>query len=148
MKRLELVGLKACPRCHRAVAYLKTDEKDQTLAIALDASKARELSRNYEEPGREKFLTDLLMQLLASSSYIPRQVVLDWNEEGFLFAKVDLTTQIFSCSAQDGIAFVAATGIPFYATERILAQRHLFHPPDTESESTDLIQLKLKPTLH
>ncbi len=147
MKRLEFVSLKVCPHCRRAVAYLMIEDGEHTLGIALDASRARELS-THQEPGREKFLTDLLMQLLASSSYIPRQVVLDWNEEGFLFAKVDLTTQIFSCSAQDGIAFVAAAGIPFYATERILAQRHLFHPPDTESESTDLIQLKLKPTLH
>ncbi len=74
--------------------------------------------------------------------------MLDWDEAGFLFARVDITEEIISCSAQEGVAFVAATGIPFYATERILAQRHLFHPPDTESESTDLIQLKLKPTLH
>lgn len=147
MKKLELVGLKACPHCKRAIAYLMTEDGEHTLGIALDAIRAREFS-THQEPGSEKFLTDLFMELLPSSSYIPRQVVLDWNEEGFLFAKVDLTTQIFSCSALDGVAFVAATGIPFYATDRILAQRHLFHPPDTESKSTDLIQLKLKPTLH
>ena len=148
MKRLELVGFKACPRCHRAVAYLKTDEKDQTLAIALDASKARELSRNYEEPGREKFLTDFFLQSLSNSSCVPRQVVLDCSEEGLLSARVDMTTAVFSCSPQDGIALAVAAGIPLYAVERIFEHRHLFHPSDTESESTDLVQPKLKPTLH
>jgi len=147
MKKLELVGLKACPHCKRAIAYLMTEDGKHTLGIALDASRAQDLS-TYREPGREKLLTDLLVQLLASSSYIPRQVVLDWNEEGFLFARVDLTTATFTCSAQEGVTFVAAAEIPLYATERILELRHLFHPPDMESGRTDLIQVKPKPTLH
>lgn len=146
MKKLELVGLKACPHCKRAIAYLMTEDGEHTLGIALDASRAREFA-THQEPGREKFLTDLLIELLASSSYIPRQVVLDWNEEVFLFAKVDLTTQIFSCSAQEGVALVVAAGIPLVATERIFKHIHLFHPPDKEYE-TGLVRLKPKPTLH
>ncbi len=148
MKRLEFVDLKICPHCRRAVAYLMTEDGGHTLGIALDAIKAQEISRRCQEPGQEKFLAGLLLQLLASSSYVLREIVLEWDNEGFLFARVDITTEIISCSAQEGVALAAAAGIPLYATERILAQRHLFHPPDTESESADLIQPNLKPTLH
>lgn len=148
MKKLELVGLKACPHCKRAVAYLMTEDGEHTLGIALDAIKAREISRRCQEPGQEKFLSDLLLQLLASSSYVPREIVLDWDEEGFLFARVDITTEIISCSAQEGVALAAAAGIPLYATERIFEHIHLFHPPDKEGKAADLIQPKLKQTLH
>lgn len=148
MKKLELVGLKACPHCKRAIAYLMTEDGEHRLGIALDAIKTREISRKCQEPGQEKFLSDLLLQLLASSSYVPREIVLDFHEEGFLFARVNITTEIISCSAQEGVAFVAAAGIPLFATERILELSHLFHPPDMESGRTDLIQVKPKPTLH
>jgi hypothetical protein len=125
-----------------------TEDGEHSLGIALDAIKAREISRRPEERGQEKFLTDLVMQLLASSSYVPREIVLDSDEEGFLFARVDITTEIISCSAQEGVAFAAAAGIPLYATERILHLRHLFHPTDTGTRSNGLVQLKQKPTLH
>ena len=148
MKKLALVGLKPCPHCRRAVAYVMTEDGKHTLGIALDAIKTREISRRSEEPGQEKFLTDLVMQLLASSSYVPREIVLDWDEEGFLFARVDITVEIISCSAQEGVAFATAAGIPLYATERILHLRHLFHPTDTGVETNGLVQLKPKPTLH
>lgn len=148
MKKLELVGLKACPHCKRAIAYVMTEDGEHTLGIALDAIKTREISRKCQEPGQEKFLSDLLLQLLASSSYVPREIVLDFHEEGFLFARVDITTEIISCSAQEGVALAAAAGIPLSATERIFDHIHLFHPPDKGGEATDLIQPKPKPTLH
>lgn len=148
MKRLESVGLKICPHCRRAVAYLMTEDGERTLGIALDAIKAREIARRCQEPGQEKFLADLLLQLLASSSYVLREIVLEWDNEGFLFARVDITTEIISCSAQEGVALAAAAGIPLYATERIFEHRDLLHPLDTESEGNELIQPNLKPTLH
>lgn len=147
MKKLALVGLKPCPHCRRAVAYVNTEDGEHSFGIALDATKTRELSRKDQDPVRERFLTDLLIQLLVSSSYVPRQVVLDWSEEDFLTARMELTTEIFSCSPQEAVALVAASGVPLYATERIFHYIHLFHPPDKEGE-TDLVQLKPKPTLH
>lgn len=146
--RLVLVGLKTCERCHRAIAYLMSEDGEHTLGIALDAIKAREISGNCRGVGQEKFLTDLLLQSLASSPNIPREIVLDFHEEGFLYARVDLTTEIITCSAQEGIAFAAAAGIPLNATDRIFQQLHLFHPPDREGEAADLTPLKPKPTLH
>lgn len=148
MKRLEIVGLKACPHCHRAIAYLMSEDGEHTLGIALDACRAREISRDPEDPGREKFLTDLLTQLLASSSCTPRQAVLDWNEKGFLMGRIDLTTEIISCSPQEAVALVVAAGIPFYAGERVFEHLYTLHPPDVEGERTEFIQPKPKPTLH
>ncbi len=116
MKKLALVGLKPCPHCRRAVAYVSTEDGEHSFGIALDATKTRELSRKDQDPVRERFLTDLLIQLLVSSSYVPRQVVLDWSEEGFLTARLELTTEIFSCSPQEAVALVAASGVPLYAT--------------------------------
>ena len=147
MKRLELVGLKACGRCHWAVAYLMTEDGD-TLGIILDAVKARELSRHHQGPGDEKYLTALLLKLLAGTSYVPRQVVLDCGEGGFPSARIDITTDILSCSLQEGVVFAVAAEIPLFAAEWVFEHRHLFHPPDMTGESTDLIQPKLKPTLH
>ena len=146
MKRLELVGLKTCPHCRQAIAYLMTQDGEKTFGIALDGTKTRELSR--QDLADEKFLTDLLMQLLASSPYVAREVVLDWKEDGFLTARLDLTTGIFSCSPQEAIALVAAAEIPFYATERVFQHIRLFHPADEQGGSADLIQPKLKPVLH
>jgi hypothetical protein len=148
MKKLVLVGLKPCPHCRRAVAYVTTEDGEHTLGIALDAIKAREISGKCRGVGQEKFLIDLLLQSLASSPNVPREIVLDFHEEGFLYARVDLTTEIITCSAQEGIAFAAATGTPLNATERIFEHIRLFHPPHAESEGTDLVQLKPKPTLH
>ena len=148
MKRLALLGLKPCPRCHRAVAYVMTEGGEHTLGIALDAIKTREISRRSEERGQEKFLTDLVVKLLALSSCIPREIVLDWDEEGFLFARVDLATNLISCSPQEAVALVAAAGMPLYATESVFEHVQLFHPPVKEDETTGLVQLKPKPTLH
>ncbi|MFQ5902902.1 MAG: hypothetical protein ACE5JO_04355 [Candidatus Binatia bacterium] len=151
MKSLALVGLKACARCRRVVAFLMTEDGEHTLGIALDASKAREVSGNYQEP-EEKSLTDFLLRLLALFSYVPRQVVLESNKEGFLSARMEIVkggeTEILSCSPQEGVVYATAAGIPLYAAEGIFEQRHLFHPPDTEGEAVDLLQPKLKPTLH
>ena len=147
MKRLTLVGLKTCARCRQAVAYLVTEDGEHTVGITLDTGKARELSRNDQEP-EEKFLIDLLLRLLASSSHVPQQVVLDCSQGGFLSAKVVFTTETFSCSPQEGLVFAAAAQIPLYAVERIFEQNHLFHPLNTTSESSDLLRYKLKPTLH
>lgn len=148
MKRLALAGLKTCESCHRAVAYLMSEDGEHTLGIALDAIKAREISSKCQEPGQEKFLTDLLLQLLASSSHVPREIVLDLHEKGFLYTRLDITTEILSCSLQDGVGLAVAAGIPIYATEGVFQHRHLFHPPDTEGEATELVQPKIKPTLH
>ena len=148
MKRLAFLGIKPCMRCQQPAAFLMTKDGKHTFGIALDRNKAREISRNFDEPGKEKFLTGLLLRLLASSSYVPHQVVLDFNEEGYLSATVDVTTEIFSCSPQEGVALAVTAGIPLYAAERIFEHRHLFHPLDTESEGTDLLQPKAKPTLH
>ena len=151
MKSLALVGLKACARCQRAVAFLMTEDGEHTLGIALDTSKARELSRKHQDP-EEKFLTDFLLRLLASSSYVPRRVVLECNKEGFLSARIEIAKgneiEILSCSPQEGVGYAIAAGIPLYAAEGIFEQRHLFHPPDTEGENIDLLQPKLKPTIH
>ncbi len=146
VKRLALVGLKTCEHCRQAVAYLTTEDGEHTVGITLDTGKARELSRNDQEP-EEKFLTNLLLQLLASSSHVPQQVVLDCSQGGLLSAKVVFTTETFSCSPQEGLVFAAVAQIPLYAVERIFERRHLFHPLDKEGE-TDLVQLKPKPTLH
>ena len=148
MKKLGLVGLKPCPQCRQAVAYVMTEDGQHTLGITLDAARARELSRKDQDSVHERFLTDLLMQLLPSSPYVPREVVLDWNEEGFLTGRVDLTTEIFSCSPQEAIALVAAAGMSLYATERVFEHMQLFHPPAKEDEATGLVQHKPKPTLH
>ena len=147
MKRLELVGLKACGRCHRAVAYLMIEDGD-TLGIILDAVKARELSCHHQGPGDEKHLTAFLLKLFAGTSYVPRQVVLDCGEGGFPSARIDITTDILSCSLQEGVVFAIAAGVPLYAAEGVFEHRHLFHAPDMTGESTDLIQPKLKQTLH
>jgi len=148
MKKLKLVGLKTCPHCGRAVAYVMTEDGEHTLGIALDATRTRELSRQDQDLADERFLTDLLLQLLSSSPYVPREIMLDWNEDGFLVGRVDLTTEIFSCSPQEALALVAMTGTPFYATERVFKHVRLFHPPVKEDEAPGLVQLKPKPTLH
>ena len=148
MKRLALVGLKPCPQCHRAIAYMMSEDGKHTLGIAVDATRAQELSRKDQDLVKEKFLTDLLVELLASSSYVPRQIVLDCSQGGFLTAKIDLASEIFSCSPQEAVALVAAAGIPIYATERLFQHIDLFHPPDKEGEAADLIQAKPKPILH
>ena len=151
MKSLALVGLKACARCQRAVAFLMTEDGEHTLGVALDPSKAREVSCNDQEP-EEKFLTDFLLRLLASSSYVPRRVVLECNKEGFLSARIEIAkegeTEFFSCSPQEGVGYAIAAGVPLYGAERIFEQRHLFHPAETEAEGTILSQPKLKPTIH
>ena len=148
MIRLVFAGLKACRGCRRPIAFLMTDDGELTLGIALDACKAQELARSCEGPTKEKFLTDFLLKLLASSPYAVREIVLDCSEEGPLFARVDVTTEIFCCAPQEAVGLAAAAGLPLYATERVLEQMHLFHPTDTEGESSNLIQPKLKPTLH
>lgn len=148
MKRLEFVSLKTCPHCRRAIAYLMTQDGEKTFGIALDPTRARELSCKYQEPGEEKFMTGFLVRLLASSSYFPRQVILDWSQEDFLSGRVDLATEIITCSPQEGLALAVLAGIPLYGEERIFEHMPLFHPPDPESEGADLIQPKLKPTLH
>lgn len=148
MKRLELVGMGACPRCRRSVAHLMTTDGEHTLAVALDAAKARELSRQYHEPVREKFVTDLLLELLSSSPQIPRQVVLELDDSGVLSARVDLTTSIYSCSPQEGVAIVAAAGIPLYAAEKVFDLKHSSHSPEGEGENVQCHPPKQKPTLH
>jgi len=146
MKKLEFVGLKSCPRCRRAVAYLMTVDGEETLAIAVDAATARELSRGPQ--GREKSLTAFLVELLARSFYVPRQVVLDCHEEGFLYARVDLTSATFSCCPQEGVAIAASAGISLYAEERIFKLAHACHLSDVEEESIEHNPRKSKPTLH
>lgn len=146
MRKLELVGMGACPRCRRSVAYLMTPDGEHTLAIALDAAKARELSRQDRDPVREKFLTDLLVQILSSSPQVPRQVVLELDDDGVLSAKVDLTTAIYSCSPQEGVAIGAAAGIPLYAVEKIFDLKQALHSP--EGEGIECSPPKQKPTLH
>ncbi|HWP58591.1 MAG TPA: hypothetical protein VNL14_11940 [Candidatus Acidoferrales bacterium] len=148
MKRFILVGLKPCPRCHRAVAYVMTEDGEHSFGIALDAIKTREISRRCKNSGQEKFLTDLVIQLLASSCSALRKIVLDWDEEGFLFARVDAGGELFSCSAQDGVAIAAAAGSPLYATERVLGLKHLLHSTSSVVKNVDLVQPKPKPTLH
>ena len=148
MIMLVFAGLRACKGCHRPIAFLMTEDGELTLGIALDAYKARELARSCEAPTKQKFLTDFLLKLLASSPYAIREIVLDCSEEGHIFARVDVTTEVFSCAPQEAVGLAAAAGLPLYATERALEQMHLFHPADTEGESNDTIQPKLKPTLH
>lgn len=148
MIRLVFAGLKACRGCRRPIAFLMTDDGELTLGIALDACKAQELGRSCEGPTKEKFLTDFWLKLLAASPHVIREIVLDCSEEGSIFARVDVTTEVFSCAPQEAVGLAAAAGIPLYATERVLEQMHLFHPTDTEGESSNLIQPKLKPTLH
>lgn len=85
MIRLVFAGLRACKGCHRPIAFLTTEDGELTLGVALDAYKAQELARSCEGPAKEKFLTDLLLKLLASSPYAIREIVLDCSEEGPLF---------------------------------------------------------------
>lgn len=144
MKRLTLVGLKICPHCRRGIAYLRSEDGEHTLRVALDATRARELSR--EDPVRERFLTELFAELLASSPYAPRRVVVDWAEEGFLTARVDLTREIFSCSLPEAVALAAVTGIALYATDKACENAGLLHPHDREGVSADFIPPKR--TLH
>jgi len=148
MIRLVFAGLRACKGCRRPIAFLMTEDGELTLGLALEACKAQELARSREGPAKEKFLTDFLLNLLASSPYAIREIVLDCSEEGAIFARVDVTTEVFSCAPQEAVGLAAAAGLPLYATERALEQMHLFHPADTEGESNDTIQPKLKPTLH
>jgi len=148
MIRLVFAGLRACKGCHRPIAFLTTEDGELTLRVALDAYKAQELARSCEGPTKEKFLTDFLLKLLASSPYAIREIVLDCSEEGPLFARVDVTTEVFCCAPQEAVGLATAGGLPLYATERALEQVHLFHPADTEGESSNVIQPKLKPTLH
>ncbi len=148
MIRLVLAGLKTCRGCRRPIAFLMTDDGELTLGIALDACKAQELARSCEGPTKEKFLTDFWLKLLADSPHVIREIVLDYSGEGPIFARVDMTTEVFCCAPQEAVGLAAATGFPLYATGRVLEQMHLFHPTDTEGESSNLIQPKLKPTLH
>lgn len=148
MIRLVFAGLRACKGCCRPIAFLMTEDGELTLGITLDACKAQELARSCEGPAKQKFLTDFLLKLLASSSHVIREIVLDCSEEGPLFARVDVTTEVFCCAPQEAVGLAAATGLPLYATGRVLEQMHLFHPADTEGESSNVIQPKPKPTLH
>src|SRR3989337_1600958 len=124
MIKLEVVGMGACPRCRGSAAYLRPTDGERPWAVALDAAKARELSRQYHEPVREKFVTDLLLELLSSSPQVLRQVVLELDDSGVLSARVALTTSIYSCSPQEGVAIVAATGIPLYVAEKVFDLKH------------------------
>lgn len=144
MKRLEFVGLNSCPRCRRAVAYLTTVDGKDTLAIALDGARARELSLSSHRSPRERSLTEFFLELLVDSGFIPRQVVIDLDEEGVLCARADLTTTTLICCPQEGVALATQAGIPLYAAEEIFRRRPACHTPE---ESLDPLQ-KLKPTLH
>ena len=148
MIRLVFAGLRACKGCHQPIAFLTTEDGELTLGITLDACKAQELARSCEGPAKEKFLTDFWLKLLAASPHVIREIVLDCSEEGTIFARVDVTTEVFSCAQQEAVGLAAAAGLPLYATERALEQMHLFHPAGTEGESNDTVQPKLKPTLH
>jgi len=147
MKRLELVGLKPCPHCHRAIAYLMTQDGEETLGIALDATRTRELSYNHEGPGGEKCMTGFLVRLLAASSYVPRQVILHWNQEGFLCSIIDLTTEMITCSPQEGLALAILASIPLFAEEEIFEHIGSFHAVNAKADRTKP-QPKPKPTLH
>lgn len=152
MKKLALARLTACARCRRAVAFLKSEDGEHVLGIPIEFDKARELLSRYHGSGGEKFLTDFLLRLLASSPALLLQVVLDCNKGGYLSAKVDLTiegeAESLSCSPEDGLGLAFAAGIPLYAPEHILEQRYLFHPLVTAGENTDFLPPKPKPTLH
>jgi len=148
MIRLVFAGLKGCRGCRRPIAFLMTEDREHTFGIALDACKAQELARRCEGSTKEKFLTDFWLKLLASSPHVIREIVLDTSEEGPIFARVNVTTEVFCCAPQEAVGLATAAGLPLYATERALEQVHLFHPSDTEGESSNVIQPKLKPTLH
>jgi bifunctional DNase/RNase len=152
MKRFGLVRLGNCARCRRAVAFLKSEDGEHGLAIPIESEKARELLSRYRETDGEKFLADLLLLFLARSPSVLRQVVLDCDRGGFLSAKIDITiegkAESFSCSPEEGLGLAVAAKIPLYVAERTLEQTHLFHPVEMESESTDPLEPKPKPTFH
>ncbi len=152
MKRLTLVRLRTCAQCRRAIVILKSDDGEHTLAIPIEAEKARELLSRYQERSEERFLADFLLQLLASSPSFLSQVVLDCNTGGFLSARVDVSvngkTKSFSCASEEGLGLAIAAEVPLYAVERILEQKQLFHPLETESEDSDPPPRKPKPVLH
>lgn len=152
MKRLALVRVKACARCRRAIAFLKSEDGEHALGLPIELDKARELLSRYQASGVEKFLADLLLRLLARSPSALRQVVLDCNKGGFLSATVDTAldgkTESFSCSPEEGLGLAIAAEIPLYAAERIFEDRHLFHPLETESEESAPPQSKPRPPLH
>lgn len=152
MIRLALVRVRACERCRRAVAFLKSEDGKHALGLPVELDKARELLSRHQAEGDEKFLADLLLRLLARSPSGLRQVVLDCNKGGFLSATIDITldgkTESFSCSPEEGLGLAIAAEIPLYAVERIFEDRHLFHPLETESEESGPPQSKPKPTLH
>ena len=152
MKRLTLVRLRTCARCQRAIAILKSEDGERALAIPIEVEKARELLGRHQERGEERFLADFLLQLLASSPSFLSQVVLDCNTGGFLSARVDISvngkTESFSCAPDEGLGLAIAAEVPLYASERILEQKQLFHPLETESEDPDALPRKPKPVLH
>ncbi len=149
LRKLALAGVKDCSHCRRAIAYLLAEDGEHTLGIALDAVRARDLSREPAIEGRERSLTGFFMQLLSSFSYVPKQVVLDFNDEDeFLLARVDLTTATFVCSPQEGVAFAAAAQIPLYANEEIFARRLGVQTPDHEEKGKAPCRTKPKTTIH
>lgn len=149
LRKLALAGVKDCSHCRRAIAYLIAEDGEHTLGIALDAVRARDLSSEPAVEGQERSLTRFFMQLLSSSSYVPKQVVLDFNDEDeFLFARVDLTTATFVCSLQEGVAFAVAAKIPLYANDEIFVRRLGVQTPDQEEEGKEHHRKKLKTTIH
>jgi bifunctional DNase/RNase len=151
MKRVALVGLSACVRCQRGIAFLKTEQGEHTIRVPIDACKAQEISGSDQEPEKGKSLVDLLLGLLVRSSHLPCQVVLDCDKKGFLTASVNITKagtiEVFSCSLTEGVGLAVAGGIPLYAVEDVFEHGRLLHSPDL-AEGADLLLPKLKPTLH
>ena len=151
MKRVVLAGLNACPRCQRAVAFLKVEGEEYTIGVSIDASKAWEISYSRREPGENKSLAGLLLELMARYSHVPYQVVLDCDKRGFLNARVNMTgagtMDSFSCSVTEGVGLAAVAAIPLYVEEKVFEHSQLLHP-GTPEEEIDLVQPKAKVTLH
>ena len=137
--RLELVRIRQCTRCGRGGAELRS-EHGATLVVALDPSRARELSgaRAIDDL---RSLTDLILEHLDATGALPREIVLDLVD-GTLRALLSFErngeADVVACTADEGVALAVRGDLNLYATDEAFAQAasaepagHGGHGPDT-----------------
>jgi bifunctional DNase/RNase len=122
VKRLELAGVRICQRCGRGRADL-TASDGTTLAVPVDAARARELS-SPAAGGDAPWLSSLVVTLLRAQRFTLREVVLDAAEQG-LRALVTLArgddNEVVTCTPQEGVGLAVRAKVPLYATAEALA---------------------------
>jgi len=136
VKRLELSRIRACSRCGRGSAELRSDDGDR-LVVSLDPVRARQLSAT-DATGDLRSLTDFILDGLGSRRL--GEVVLE-RADGRLRALLSLLrddeSEVLACTAEEGVALALRGGVRLYATDDALA--HGASPGTTRDDGPDTV---------